>query len=272
MNQTEATLDVNSEIEFEGLGRLRKFGDDYVFETSKNVNLLGDAFGLNAFNIQPIFRTETYQVIKEQIYVEQKAKNTEYTIAIESVEDKPETVSTRKPSLFRTLTYTTLAFLLIFVINWTTDKSDSNMASWNPFLYSSPNEYLLTLIETSELQNFRTSELQNFTTPELQNFKTPELQNIEETLESENSETHRLIDSETNYYIIGGSFKTEESAGKCIEGLKKQGFVKASSLEMNDKGNIRVYYEAFADKNEALVRLETIKKEYNESAWLLFQK
>ena len=272
VNQTEATLDVNSEIEFEGLGRLRKFGDDYVFETSKNVNLLGDAFGLNAFNIQPIFRTETYQVIKEQIYVEQKAKNTEYTIAIESVEDKPETVSTRKPSLFRTLTYTTLAFLLIFVINWTTDKSDSNMASWNPFLYSSPNEYLLTLIETSELQNFRTSELQNFTTPELQNFKTPELQNIEETLESENSETHRLIDSENNYYIIGGSFKTEESAGKCIEGLKKQGFVKASSLEMNDKGNIRVYYEAFADKNEALVRLETIKKEYNESAWLLFQK
>ncbi len=84
--------------------------------------------------------------------------------------------------------------------------------------------------------------------------------------------THRLIDSLTHYYIIGGSFQTEESADKCLNGIKKQGFEKASTLDKNDKGYIRVYYESFAEKDEALSRLDVIKSEFNESAWLLFQK
>ena len=151
VNQSAAILDVNFELEMEGLGKLRKFHDDYIFETQKDVNILGDAFGLTSFNYQPIFRTETYQVIKEKIVVEQKQKNTEYSIAIDSVEEvASETPSRRKPSLFRTFAYTTLAFLLIFVINWTTDKSESQLASWNPFLYSSPNEYLIKVLEGQE--------------------------------------------------------------------------------------------------------------------------
>ncbi|MBQ8760012.1 MAG: hypothetical protein IJZ06_01145 [Bacteroidales bacterium] len=276
VHQTEAVLDVNSEIELKGFGKLRKFGEDYVFEADKNINMLGDAFGLSAFNIQPVFRTETYQVIKEQIYVEQKAKNTEYTIAIESVEDKPETITTRKPNLFRTFTYTLLAFFLVFVANWTTDREDSNLASWNPFLYSSPNEFLLNVMEQDfeESENFKTLEsenLSNSATQQLSNSGTQGLSNSA-TQQLSNSATQQLSNSATHYYIIGGSFKTSESAGKCVEGLKRQGFENASSLEMNDKGNIRVYYESYAEKTEALVRLEAIKKEYNESAWLLFQK
>ena len=152
VNQSAAILEVNFELDLEGLGKLRNFHGDYVFETKEDVNLLGDAFGLTSFNFQPIFRTETYQVIREKIVVEQKQKNTEYSIAIDSVEEvASETPSRRKPSLFRTFAYTTLAFLLIFVINWTTDKSDSQLASWNPFLYSSPNEYLIKVLEGIEV-------------------------------------------------------------------------------------------------------------------------
>ena len=136
VNQTAAILDVNNEYVMEGLGKMRKFGNDYVFEVSHSENLLGDSFGLTEFNYKPVFRTETYQIIKERIVVEQKAKNTEYTMAIESVEEISDTPR-RKPSMFRTLAFTTLAFVLVFLINWTTDKSDSNFASWNPFLYSS---------------------------------------------------------------------------------------------------------------------------------------
>ena len=54
--------------------------------------------------------------------------------------------------------------------------------------------------------------------------------------------------------------------------MRNQGFENASSLEKNNKGNIRVYYESFADKSDALIRLDEIKRDYNESAWLLFQK
>ena len=76
----------------------------------------------------------------------------------------------------------------------------------------------------------------------------------------------------TPYYIVGGSFQTEVSANKCLDGIRKLGFDKADVLEKNNKGYIRVYYESFAEKQEALVRLDVIRRDYNESAWLLFQK
>lgn len=292
VNQSAAILDVNFELELEGLGKLRNFSGDYVFETKKDINILGDAFGLTSFNYQPIFRTETYQVIKEKIVVEQKQKNTEYSIAIDSVEEvASETPSRRKPSLFRTFAYTTLAFLLIFAINWTTDKSDSQLASWNPFLYSSPNEFLIKVLEVGEevevsevLEEVEIAEVSEEieeveATEEIEVVEvTEEIKVVEATEEievfevTEEIEVTEVPEIMKSYYIIGGSFQTEESAEKCVNILKKQGFENASSLEKNNKGNIRVYYESFAEKADALIRLDEIKRDYNESAWLLFQK
>ena len=309
VNQTAAILDVNNEYVMEGLGKMRKFGNDYVFEVSHSENLLGDSFGLTEFNYKPVFRTETYQIIKERIVVEQKAKNTEYTMAIESVEEISDTPR-RKPSMFRTLAFTTLAFVLVFLINWTTDKSDSNFASWNPFLYSSPNEFLI------EIQNLKTSEPQNIissesiaacseeiatvetieeivleeeiseisdseiaeVTPEVQveNILAPQQLNSSEPQQLNSSEPQLLSSSNPqilkSYYIVGGSFQTEASAEKCLNGIKAKGFENASTLEKNEKGYIRVYYESFAEKADALVRLDEIKSKYDNSAWLLFQK
>lgn len=301
VNQTAAILDVNNEYVMEGLGKMRKFGNDYVFEVSHSENLLGDSFGLTEFNYKPVFRTETYQIIKERIVVEQKAKNTEYTMAIESVEEISDTTR-RKPSMFRTLAFTTLAFVLVFLINWTTDKSDSNFASWNPFLYSSPNEFLI------EIQNLKTSEPQNIISSESiaacneeiatvetieeivleEEFSeisdseiaevTPEVQveNILATQQLNSSDSQLLSSSDpqilNSYYIIGGSFQTEASAEKCLNGIKAKGFENASTLEKNEKGYIRVYYESFAEKADALVRLDEVKSKYDNSAWLLFQK
>ena len=311
VNQAAAILDVNKEYVLEGLGKIRKFGNDFVFEVSHSENLLGDSFGLTEFNYQPVFRTETYQIIKEKIVVEQKEKNTDYTIAIESVEETPN-APRRKPTFFRTMAYTTLAFFLLFVLNWTTDKSDSNLASWNPFLYSSPNEFLIEIQNhrnlNSETQNLRISESQNLSVLEIEEEvcveETETIETIEEIavaeevveisseevvaevtpeiLETSDPEVLNSSDPEVlnssdpqilkSYFIIGGSFQTEASAEKCLNVIKKQGFENASTLDKNDKGYIRVYYESFADKAEAVVRLNEIKSQYNESAWLLFQK
>ena len=322
VNKAVAILDVNNEFVMEGLGKMRKFGNDYVFEMNATENLLGDSFGLTEFNYQPVFRTETYQIIKEKIVVEQKEKNTDYTIAIESVEEVAASPR-RRPSLFKTLAYTTIAFFLLFVINWTTEKSDSNLASWNPFLYSSPNEFLI------EIQNLRNSSMDNgqqstdnslcsqladfsletveevvledevlgISTEEVVAEVTPEILETteeiavaEEVVEISNEEvaaevTPEILDSSDSkdlnsstpeilksYYIVGGSFQTEASAEKCLNSIKKQGFENASTLDKNDKGYIRVYYESFAEKSDALIRLDEIKSQYNESAWLLFQK
>ena len=307
VNQTAAILDVNNEYVMEGLGKMRKFGNDYVFEVSHSENLLGDSFGLTEFNYKPVFRTETYQIIKERIVVEQKAKNTEYTMAIESVEEISDTPR-RKPSMFRTLAFTTLAFVLVFLINWTTDKSDSNFASWNPFLYSSPNEFLIEIQNTIETQNLKNSESQNVIisesavvcNEEIAIFETIEEivleEEISEISDSEIAEVTPEVQAEDNlatqqlsnsnpqflsssvpqilnsYYIVGGSFQTEASAEKCLNGIKAKGFENASTLEKNEKGYIRVYYESFAEKADALVRLDEIKSKHDNSAWLLFQK
>ena len=315
VNKAVAILDVNNEFVMDGLGKMRKFGNDYVFEMNATENLLGDSFGLTEFNYQPVFRTETYQIIKEKIVVEQKEKNTDYTIAIESVEEVASSTR-RRPSLFKTLAYTTIAFFLLFVINWTTDKSDSNFASWNPFLYSSPNEFLIEIqkIKNSSMDNGQqttdnslcsevfidngqqTTDNSLCSEISLDNGQQTtdnslcseiSLDNGQQTadnslcseisLDNEQQTTpQQLSNSEpqqlTPYYIVGGSFQTEASAEKCLNSIKKQGFENASTLDKNDKGYIRVYYESFAEKSDALIRLDEIKSHYNESAWLLFQK
>ena len=271
VNQSVAILDVNSELELVDLGKFININGNFIFNAKDDVNILGDSFGLTEFNYQPVFRTETYQVIKEKIVVEQKEKNTDYTLAVESVEELTSTTTRRRPSLFRTVVVTTLAFILVFVINWTTEKTDSNLASWNPFLYSSPNEFLIGISET---QNLKDTETQSRKETETQSLGDSETWGLGDSKDQNlgDLETQRLGDSNPVYYIIGGSFKADASAEKCLESIKKQGFEKASILDKNDKGYIRVYYESFADKADALLRLDAIKSEYNESAWLLFQK
>ena len=284
VNQSVAILDVNSELELVDLGKFININGNFIFNAKDDVNILGDSFGLTEFNYQPVFRTETYQVIKEKIVVEQKEKNTDYTLAVESVEELTSTTTRRRPSLFRTVAVTTLAFFLVFVINWTTEKTDSNLASWNPFLYSSPNEFLIGISETqshkdAESQSLKDTEIQSLVDLETQGLGDLETQENNSApqelgdLDSQTSSDSQVLRfSDSKYYIIGGSFQAEASAERCLESIKKQGFEKASILDKNDKGYIRVYYESFADKADALLRLDAIKSEYNESAWLLFQK
>ena len=272
VNQSEAILDVNSELVLEGIGKIRKFGDDYILTSKTETNLLGDSFGLTEFNVQPVFRTETYQIIKERIVVEQKEKNTEYTVAVENVDDTPEVVKTIKPGIVRTFAVATLAFLLLFAFNWKTEQTGSNFASWNPFLYSSPNEFLINFMEPEkvlESENLKISESENVL--ESENQKTSEPENVLESENQKTSEPENVLESH-HYFIVGGSFQTLDRAEFCLKDIRSQGFENASLLEKNDKGYIRVYYESFVEKSDALIRLDVIKNDFNESAWLLFQK
>lgn len=282
VNQTMAILEVNSHVDFEGFGKISlDFKGDYVFTLEENLNLLSDSFGMEMFNCNAIYRAETYHEIKERITVEQKQKNTEYSVAIDSVEEsKEETEVVKRPSLFKSLAYATLAFLLIFMINWTTDKADSNLASWNPFLYSSPNEFFISVLSNQEKEVAVVEDVV-IADEEVTEFVADFVEEpaIVEDVEVVDIETPEVKVAEVEpveiyypYYIVGGSFQTEESAAKCLDAIKKLGFEQADVLEKNERGYIRVYYESFAEKQEALVRLDVIKRDYNESAWLLFQK
>ena len=131
-------------------------------------------------------------------------------------------------------------------------------------------------ISSEEVVAEVTPEILETSDPEVLNSSDPETLNSSdpETLNSSDPQILNSSDPQIlkSYYIVGGSFQTEASAEKCLNVIKKQGFENASTLDKNDKGYIRVYYESFADKAEAVVRLNEIKSQCNESAWLLFQK
>ena len=142
---------------------------------------------------------------------------------------------------------------ILVLLGWGANKSDSKLASWNPFFYSSPNEFIANhLSDKMEAREFAKVERLPYMTVELPIFK---------------KEINYLMGK--RFYIIGASFKNEKEAQKCAEKFQKQGFSDAMVLPRNESGNMRVTYAVANDEASARRLLERIKKEYNEAAWLL---
>ena len=70
-----------------------------------------------------------------------------------------------------------------------------------------------------------------------------------------------------NYYIIAGAFSEKKNAHKMLAKLKNWNY----NTEIVPGGNLlRVSYNSYANKSDALIALHKIKKE-NSAAWLLTQ-
>ena len=92
---------------------------------------------------------------------------------------------------------------------------------------------------------------------------------VEETpiVEIIEKEIAKIIIPQTTYYIIAGSFSQKKNANKMLAKLKKWNY----DTELVPKGNLlRVSYNSFTNKTEALIALHEIKHE-NSEAWLLTQ-
>ena len=79
------------------------------------------------------------------------------------------------------------------------------------------------------------------------------------------NEINTVINKKEIYYIIGGAFSEQKNATKLLQKLKKKNynaaFVEGGKL-------IRVSYNSFENREEALLALFEIRKE-NKSAWIL---
>jgi cell division septation protein DedD len=74
-----------------------------------------------------------------------------------------------------------------------------------------------------------------------------------------------VIIPEKTYYIIAGAFAEQRNANKMIAKLKRWDY----NTEIVPGGNLlRVSYDSFTNKADALVALNQIKQE-NSAAWLL---
>ena len=190
------------------------------------------------------------------------------TVQEEATEETPHHVNRYNYKWFRAAAYSMLVAFALVLIGWGADKSDSKLASWNPFFYSSPNEFIAKHLDS------RLNAIEFFTVERL-----PMLKYTIPTYSASDVNYIEPLDNELLkpvrddfYYIIGASLKGEAEAQRCVKKFQKAGFEGAVALPINDKGNIRVAYELVMGKEAALKRLEIIKIEYNEAAWLLRKK
>ena len=263
-----AVIEASGVLRLDGMGVLSRVSErEYIFQLDENMNLFGDAFGLTTVKAQPIYRRETYQQIAVEIAAAQKEKNTQMTVHEEEKVEQPHHVNRYNYKWFRAAAYSLMIATVLVFLGWGAGKSDSRFASWNPFFYASPNEFIAKHLDAKiEAHEFASVEKLASIEVELPVFKTEVnyLQPIDDAL-------LKPVCSEF-YYIIGASFKNAKDAQKMAVKFQKQGFDGAVALPVNDKGNVRVAYELVVGKEAARKRLEIIKKEYNEAAWLLRKK
>ncbi len=74
-----------------------------------------------------------------------------------------------------------------------------------------------------------------------------------------------------NYHVIAGAFREPQNAEKKVAQLIKKGY-DAKILGVNKWNLTQVSYGSFADKNDALKNLRTIKRTIASDAWLLVQE
>lgn len=264
-----AVVEASGTLRLDGMGILSRVTDkDYVFHLDENLNLFGDAYGLPSFSVQPIYRRETYQQLTEKIEKEQKAKNTVMTVHEEKAVAKPHRVSRYNYKWFRAAAYSMMIATVLVLLGWGANKSDANWASWNPFFYSSPNEYIAKLLD----DKINAIEIPTVDPMPSLEVKLPICAtNSVDYLQPLDSELLKPID-ERHYYIIGASLNNDNDARKCMKKFVKQGFDNAEVLPVNKNGNFRVAYETVMGKDAAIKRLEIIQKDYNDAAWLLRKK
>ena len=247
---------------------MQSLAHDESVRFDDSMNLLGDSFGLPTLKVQPVFRRETYQHIATKITVEQKAKNTLMTVQEEEHQPKPHRVNRYNYRWFRAAAYSMMVAFALVMFGWGADKSDSRLASWNPFFYSSPNEFLAKHLD----DRFKADEMPAIEYMPSRTVVLPVCSAADvDYLEPLDADLLKPVDVDF-YYIIGASLKNNGDARLCAGKFRKQGFVGAEILPVNSKGNIRVAYEQVMGKEAAIKRLEIIKKEYNEAAWLLRKK
>ena len=74
-----------------------------------------------------------------------------------------------------------------------------------------------------------------------------------------------------NYHIIAGAFRNVENAEKKLQQLLQEGF-NARVLSVNKRNLTPVAYESFNSKNEAINKLNSIRKSESKDAWLLIKE
>ena len=213
-----------------GLFTLGKEGNIIFLQDSVN-NYSLDSFGMKA--------THNKAVVRETI-IEEKVTATIQTIRTQS----------NNPKAFLRAAAVIIPLIALSYISITQQDKINNvytqMASLNPFENNIITEPITAVI------------------PEVKIEVEVEATTIVEIIEEEIAP---IIIPQTTYYIIAGAFSNKKNANKMLAKLKKWNY----NTELLPWENLlRVSYNSFTNKADALIALHEIKHE-NSAAWLLTQ-
>ena len=216
--------------------RIDKVG---LFTLGKEGNIIFLQDSLNNYSLDSFGMKATHNksVVRETI-IEEKVAATIQTIRTQS----------NNPKTFLRAAAVIIPLIALSYISITQqDKINTvytQMASLNPFENSIIAEPITKVISEVEIE--------------------VEAAPIVEIIEEE---VAPIIIPKTTYYIIAGSFSEKKNANKMLAKLKKWNY----NTELVPGGNLlRVSYNSFTNKADALIALHKIKQE-NSAAWLLTQ-
>ena len=189
-----------------------------------------DSFGMKA--------THNKTVVRETI-IEEKVAATIQTIRTQS----------NNPKAFLRAAAVIIPLIALSYISITQQDKINNvyiqMASLNPFENNIITEPITAVIPEVKIEIKATP--------------------VTEIIEEEIAQITKL--QKTTYYIIAGAFSEKNNANKMLAKLKKWNY----NTELIPAGNLlRVSYNSFTNKADALIQLHEIKQE-NSDAWLLTQ-
>lgn len=240
-------LDNGGVTRFKNVGALHQDqGGKILFSPDESVNYLEEAYGLPTFVSPPIQR---------------KAK--EPAADRKFIDRKPVTLRDRQQ---RKLYWAYAALVpVLIVVGWYIF-----FGNWKPD--DVQRSAIITLPDTDMIAESKTESKEN-----VESLSNPPLESLDFSL-NDNDEPEQMVVPETEtpvvlapvkkYYIIGGAFGVEANADKFVAILRQKGY-DAARAGLSRSGLHAVSYFSSADKSEAMLNLEIIRREDNPSAWLL---
>jgi hypothetical protein len=242
-------LNEGKSVKLERIGKIRKDVDGrFLFDPDTTVNYLEESFGLPSFMSPPISRTPIYKRMEKRFM---------------DRHPRPERKIKNKKLHWAAVALVPVLLLIGFlVLNPVSDFVGSQKSG------------LITISEP-EINNPGTHNSAENSTPESEvSFNEPAVTNPKEVPGQPTEKEAPLILSKEKtiaafkYYVIGGAFKVRENADNMLTSLRSEGYP-AEDAGQNPAGLYMVSYFSSEDRSEALVNLNTIRREKNPSAWML---
>jgi nucleoid DNA-binding protein len=237
VSEIRKKLEKGEKVVFDNIGSfINNHEGNVQFEPDKNVNYHLDAYGLESFQCLPL---EGYDVRKR---------------IIRSAEKDPVRKASIRKILWRAAIIIPLLSLMVGVsLKTEIFKAKVETTTMNPLV-------------TAEFENNRKA------VDESSSVEKPKIEEIAKPTSDETTAPEVVVPvaSDTyTYYIITGSFKSEENAVSQVNVLKEEGFV--PEIVTTGNGFYRVCAMSCTDQNTALTKKDSIAKKF-PGTWISKKK